>query len=62
MNLQLPDLTKTGTRLVRVVVACRNCRREHQVRVDPDGRLPVEALVCGDERCRQVRDPANAAA
>lgn len=50
-NLELPAHPGGAVRVVGVIARCGNCHREHRVAVDPDGRVPVEALACGDPRC-----------
>lgn len=54
--LHLPQHRGGPVRVVGVVSRCRNCQREFRTALDADGRVPVEALACGDPRC-QARHP-----
>ena len=41
-------------RVVGVISRCRNCQREFRTALDADGRVPPEALLCGDPRCQAM--------
>lgn len=63
MTAAVTPLHQPGpVRIVGVVSRCRNCQREFRVALDADGRVPPEALVCGDPRCQGMSpEPPRAA-